>query len=232
MKFGYVFLFLVCGYLIWYIIPTYLNKLCQVFRKFKHRNDNNIYLTFDDGPSEFTSELLDLLKKYNVHATFFIVVSFAENHEELVRRMQSEGHKIGFHSYKHDNGLLMLPWDETRDFRESITGLKKLGLNTIYFRPPWGHINIAMIHLVKKCQLRLIMWDVMAEDWEGYTTSDIIYDKIIKRVKKGNIICLHDGRGKNDAPERTIMALKKAIPELLQKGFVFKTIDEYERKDI
>jgi len=68
----------------------------------------------------------------------------------------------------------------------------------------------------------------MAEDWEANTTENEIAEKLLKRVNPGDIICLHDGRGRNEAPKRTILALEKVIPIFLEKGFQFKTIDEYE----
>ena len=74
--------------------------------------------------------------------------------------------------------------------------------------------------------LQLIFWDVMAQDWSTKETADSIYNKILRRVFPGAVICLHDGRGENGAPGRTIEALKKAIPMLKAQGYEFRRIEE------
>lgn len=106
--------------------------------------------------------------------------------------------------------------------------MKELGISIQYYRPPWGDANWYLLHQLKKQKMQCILWNVMAEDWEANTTPAEIADKLLARVKHGDIICLHDGRGKNEAPRKTILALEKVIPIFLEKGFQFKTIDEYK----
>lgn len=219
-------LFLLVIYLIYAPIPSYLTK--QKFFKKKHKNEKVIYLTFDDGPSEYTEELLDLLKEYKIKATFFCVANFAKQRPELIKRMEEEGHEIALHSLRHKNFMLQGIIQTKRDLEESLKIMNELGANIKYYRAPWGDTNIYLLGALKKKNLKLIYWHVMAEDWEGNATKDIICKKLLSRTKGGDIICLHDVRGENEAPFRTIQALEMALPIFLEKGYEFKTIDEYE----
>lgn len=222
---SFVLIFLLT-FLLYSLLPSYWNK-----QKFFHRhkpNANAIYLTFDDGPSEFTEDLLNLLKQYDIKATFFCVANFAKEHKNILQKMQQNGHIIALHSLKHKNAMLQGISETKNDLEKSLAIMQELGISIQYYRPPWGDTNWALLKELKKKNLPCILWDVMAEDWEATTSEEIIASKLLKRTKPGDIICLHDGRGKNDAPQKTIFALKKVIPLFLEKGFEFKTIDEYE----
>lgn len=225
---SFVILILVCLtiFMIYSFIPSYTNKK-RFFKKEKVK-EKVIYLTFDDGPSKYTKELLELLKKYNVKATFFCVANFSKEQKEIIEKMKQEGHLIGLHSLKHKNSMLQGIYETKRDLEKALKIMKELGINIKYYRPPWGDANLYLLKKLKKENIELILWNVMAEDWEGNTTEQIIANKLVNRVKDGDIICLHDGRGKNEAPYRTIKALEIALPIFFEKGYKFKTIDEYE----
>lgn len=210
------------------IMPTYLYKFQHKLRTKNKINKKVLYLTFDDGPDEkYTSHLLDLLKKYNVKATFFMVATFAKENPIIVNRVKEEGHLIGIHSFEHKNALFQSKSYTSYDFEQSVKIMKELGVNLKYYRPPWGHFNIFTNYEMKKHNLDKVLWDVMAQDWRGNTTADKICDKLLRRSKNGSIICLHDGRGENDAPLRTIKALEKAIPIWKKEGYKFLTMEEY-----
>lgn len=213
-------------FLIYAFIPSYLTK--TKFLKKEHKSEKSIYLTFDDGPSEYTEELLDLLKEYDIKATFFCVANFAKERPNTIKRMQAEGHQIALHSLRHKNFMLQGVNETRKDLEKSLEIMQELGVNVKYYRAPWGDTNIYLLNAIKKKNLKLIYWHVMAEDWEGTTTKEIICKKLLSRTKGGDIICLHDGRGENEAPFRTIQALESAIPIFLEKGYTFKKIDEYE----
>ena len=218
----------VCGYS---LIPSYLLRYLQkVKRSRKCREEclgrKVLYLTFDDGPSSrYTPQLLDLLKEYQIKASFFTVAQSAADNPELIARMKAEGHLIGTHSVRHQNVLFRGGRFTYRDLDRSVRTLESLGCHVHYYRPPWGHLNLFTLLFLRRMGLRLVFWDVMAEDWEGDTTSGIICGKILSRVYPGAVICLHDGRGENEAPGRTLEALKKALPELLDQGYEFRTVD-------
>lgn len=229
MKYLIVLIVLVIIYLLYVAVPSlYFKFMYKLKRK---ENGKTIYLTFDDGPSsEYTEMLLDVLKKYNVKASFFCVAEFANENEKIIKRMRKEGHLIGLHSLKHENAYLMDVFKTNKDFRESMQIMNKLGQDITYYRPPWGDLNLASLFNIKRYNLKLVLWNVMAEDWEGDTTTFDIEVKLLRRIQGGDIICLHDGRGENEAPSRTIEALDKVIPILVGKGFKFETVDKYYEK--
>lgn len=219
---------IICLYLIYAIIPTYYYLIKYKHFKTKHCNNKEIFLTFDDGPSkEYTNKLLDLLGKYNVKASFFVVATFAKENENIIKRMKQEGHIIGLHSLEHSNALLKSPWYVKNDFKNSIKIMNDLGVSIRYFRPPWGHFNLSTVYEKNRYNLQVMLWQVMAEDWSGNTSAEIIKNKLLKRTKNLDIICLHDGRGKNEAPSRTIKALEEVIPIFLERGYKFNTVDKY-----
>lgn len=223
-----IMIILVIILLCYSIVPTYIYKLQHKLRKKNKLNEKVLYLTFDDGPDEkYTPCLLDLLKKHNIKATFFMVATFANKNPIIVNRMKEEGHCIALHSFEHKNALFQSKLYTSYDFEQSVKIMKELGFDVKYYRPPWGHCNIFTNHEVKKHNLTKVLWDVMAQDWDGNTTADIICDKLLSRSKDGSIICLHDGRGENEAPSRTIKALEKAIPIWKKEGYKFLIMEDY-----
>ena len=209
-------------------MPTYLYKLQYKLNKKNKSKEKVLYLTFDDGPDEkYTICLLDLLRKYNIKSTFFVVAAFAKENPIIINRMKEEGHCIGLHSFEHRNALFQSKSYTSYDFEQSVKIMNELGINVKYYRPPWGHCNIFTNNEVKKHNLINVLWDVMAEDWAKNTREDIICNKLLRRSKEESIICLHDGRGKNEAPSRTIKALEKAIPIWKEEGYKFLIMEDY-----
>lgn len=206
------------------VIPSFIGKV-----KYMGRHDRSrkiIYLTFDDGPSEYTQELLDVLKENDVRATFFMVASFAREYPLVVKRVRDEGHLIGIHSLEHKNAMISTPAYTNRDFQETMGIFRDLDIEPVYYRPPWGEVNLWTLMNIDIHGLKKVIWNVMAEDWRGDTTSEIIASKLLKRTKNGDVVCLHDGRGKNQAPSRTIEALRKVLPQWKNEGFEFRIISD------
>ena len=169
MFFGYAFL------------PSNINKQ-RFFRRTK-KNTNVIYLTFDDGPSEYTEELLKLLKQYKVRASFFCVANFAKEHKSIIEMMKQEGHLIALHSLKHKNAMLQGIRETKRDLETSLEIMRELGILVHYYRPPWGDSNWYLLQTLKQKQIQCVLWDVMVQDWEAHTTPEIIANKLLARVK-------------------------------------------------
>lgn len=209
---------------------SYIPSLCGKAKYFSMvgEKDKNLYLTFDDGPSaEYTGKLLDLLKEYDVKASFFVVARSAQAHPDLIKRMKEEGHLIGLHSLEHKSAMVQTPMYTNREFKKSMKIMADLHVDVRHYRPPWGHVNLFTLMNLKKYNLKKVIWHVMAEDWEADTSDEEIQYKLLKRTGKGDVICLHDGRGKSpDAPERTIAALEKTIPIWLEEGYQFKLLDQ------
>ncbi|WP_199622275.1 polysaccharide deacetylase family protein [Paenibacillus alkalitolerans] len=201
------------------------------FRVFKRgRSPSDVCLTFDDGPDPvYTPQLLDLLQRYNVKATFFIVGKHAEEHPDIIRRMHREGHAIGIHNYRHRSNWLMRPQTvikhvhRTSKFIEGVTGQRPQ-----LYRPPWGVLNL--FDYTSGNDLHIILWSVMVNDWRRSTGAEKIRNRMLKRLKGGQIYLLHDSGnsfGANaDAPKNMIAALEQFLTAALDKGFRFVRVDD------
>lgn len=186
-----------------------------------------IMLTFDDGPdSDYTGQLLNLLDAYGIKAAFFTVGSFVSANPELIQRMASSGHTVGIHSFSHRSAYLMSPARVSSDLDQATAALEKLGIQPHFYRPPWGHTTRSLVNSAKSRCLMPVYWNVMAQDWKGNISAEEIASRLLKRTSPGSIICLHDGRGKNCAPGRTIAALERVLPLWIAGGYRFVTPEE------
>lgn len=209
------------------MILTAVMRVRNYIKNQKEIDEKTLYLTFDDGPDpRFTPQLLDVLKANDIKATFFVVADFAENNRELIERIKREGHLIGLHSWKHDCPIMEGRKAAAEDIEKSFNIMKSLDTDIEYVRPPWGTVNSTFRNAVKEKGLKMVFWSVMAGDWQGNITSELINQRLIHRVKNGSIICLHDGRGKNDAPQKTVDAMKVMLPIWKRQGYRFAKVDE------
>ena len=184
-----------------------------------------IYLTFDDGPGEHTMELLDLLEEYDVKASFFVVTEFVEKYPEAVIRMKDDGHLVGLHSWRHRSALFASRGFTKESFSRSMKILRRLGIRPELYRAPWGEINRETIRETDRLGLKRVYWTVMAEDWRGGQQTKVTAGKLLARTGPEDVICIHDGRGRNDAPARTIEALRMVLPVWKKEGYEFMTLD-------
>lgn len=220
---------------IWWLFYTIVPTLKQR-KKHRIKKDNRVrseemtlYLTFDDGPSEkYTPMILDLLKNEGVTASFFVVGDFAAANSEIMKRMKEEGHLIGLHSQKHVCSMFQGCCKTKNDMGNCIAQLNAFGIEPKHYRPPWGQFNIFTEKTAQNNNLNIVLWDVMAEDWQATISSEEIFNRLMKRVEDGSIICLHDGRGRKGAPERTLQALSKAIPIWKEDGYKFETVEKLD----
>lgn len=207
------------------LIPTIVGK--YKFRNGFTTNKKEIMLTFDDGPGEYTLEVLKILKNENIKASFFVVTEYALENPEIIQEMIRDKHTIGLHSVSHNN-ILFRGYKYTKEnIIKSINQMERLGLDVEYYRPPWGQVNIFTKRILKKYKLEIILWSIITEDWLEKTKSSMIRDKIMKRIKNGSIICLHDNRGEEGATINMINALKDVIADLKKDGYSFITVGEY-----
>lgn len=209
------------------ILPTYYNK---IFNKdvIKSTNQKGIMLTFDDGPHPtYTAQLLDLLKEFQVPATFFVVANNAKQNPDLIRRMEREGHTIALHSLAHRNAWFYSYMYCKKDFTKSLEIMEEIGVKFHYYRPPWGHTNIFTSYFTKKHNLKMIYWNLMVDDWHYNSVSLILQNKILNSITSNSILCLHDDGhdvyADPNAPERMIKTLTTTIPLLKQQGYEFIT---------
>ncbi|WML56627.1 polysaccharide deacetylase family protein [Neobacillus sp. PS2-9] len=193
-------------------------------------HSEKIAFTFDDGPNPiYTPQLLDLLRMNNIKATFFVVGSKAEKYPELIERMHNEGHLIGIHNYVHRSNWVMAPWTIRHHLKKSSTIIAEItGKNPIYYRPPWGLLNIFDFLLMAR--YKIVLWSVMAEDWRCKGGSEKITKRLLRDIRDGDVILLHDcgeTLGANeDAPRNTIDALKEVFKLITNQGFTCVRLDE------
>jgi peptidoglycan/xylan/chitin deacetylase (PgdA/CDA1 family) len=202
-------------------------KYPEIFFNRGSRKNKQVALTFDDVPDiRFTPQLLDVLKRYEIKATFFIVGYRAQNHPDLVRRMVREGHALGNHSYNH---ALMtkttLPKFEKQIMRTQSIIRSLTGQAPKYYRPPYGEINEEQLRWAERHGFTVVNWDVDSLDWKGLSASEVA-GNIIPAVKPGSIVLQHGGGGKGQDLSGTIEALPKIIEQLRSQGYSFVTIPE------
>lgn len=183
-----------------------------------------IALTFDDGPHpHYTAEILDLLAKWEVHATFFVIGKNAEAHPELVRRMAAEGHEIGNHTYSHPR-LRGIGFEElAAEISKNRTLLAALtGTAPTLFRPPEGVTNPNVLAIAEAAPCRVVLWSIDTRDWALRPAGEIVRS-VLHDVKDGDIILFHDYVvGKSPTPT----ALRLLLPRLVEMGYSFVTVSE------
>lgn len=184
----------------------------------EYSTEKAIALTFDDGPhEECTARLLDGLKERGVKATFFLMGQNIAGKEELVRRMQEEGHLIGNHGYEHvqmtraGQDAVCQAVDRTGAMIAEITGQ-----TPHYLRPPYGDWNE---DLECRMDMTTVFWTLDSLDWKLKNTARIV-QQVEKRVKEGDIILMHD------IFPTSVEAALLLVDRLQEKGFRFVTVDE------
>lgn len=195
-----------------------------------------IALTFDDGPSpDYTPRVLDVLKKYEVKATFFLVGRHVEKYPEVAKRILQEGHEIGNHTYSHRD---LVPSSKRKLIYEVERCRKTfkdvLGIETYLFRPPRGIYSEAVRQFIVDRGFKMILWSISGIDWAG-TPAGVIAKRIIRSAHPGAIILLHDSgallKSEGHSRMNTVKALELIIPALKEKGFEFVTVSELMRAE-
>jgi len=191
----------------------------------KHENsENRIALTFDDGPhGKYTPEILDILKEYNIKATFFVVGNNCREHPEIVLRILNDGHEIGNHTYSHPS-LVKIKSDElvTEIIKTEDVLYELWEYVPKLFRPPEGVVGPTINKVLSRLDYTAVLWSVDTRDWKRLS-SEKIADTVLSNVKSGDIILCHDFISpKSNTPE----ALRLFIPELISRGYDFVTVSE------
>ncbi len=180
-------------------------------------NKPMIAITYDDGPSKYTPEILDILKENNSVATFFVLGQSVYRNVESLNRMIAEGNQIGNHTYNHKNITTI----SDEELYKQVQGTDDLlyiytGYRPTVMRPPYGSTNE---HVNKQISKPLIHWSIDTRDWENRNV-EMITKSILEYVKDGDIVLMHDLYGS------TVEASKIVIPELVNRGYQLVTIDE------
>ena len=177
-----------------------------------------VALTYDDGPrASTTGRLLDELALREVPATFFLLGHRIPGNEDIVRRMEAEGHQIGVHTYDHVevSGLSREDFDLQVGKTRSLL-LDILGEGDFWLRPPYGVTDQAARAWADS---PIILWSVDPEDWKDHDVSRIVAG-VVEHVQDGDIILMHD------IYDSTVDAAVQVVDALLGRGYCFVTVEE------
>lgn len=187
-------------------------------QKTESEREMRIALTFDDGPHPvYTKMLLDGLAERDVKASFFVVGKNIPGNEDLIARMEEEGHLIGNHTYDHVKICSMSGEDACRQVEKTSALVREItGHDTEFIRPPFGAWNKEM-----ECSFTMIpvLWDVDPLDWTTKNTA-LVEERILKNVQGGDIILLHD------LYQSSVEAALGIIDRLKAQGYEFVTVDQ------
>lgn len=196
----------------------------DVFIKNGSREEKLIALTFDDGPHpKETNEILDILNKYNVKATFFVVGKHCNWYSKPLVRAAKEGHEIGNHTFTHPDISNLSCDDIKKEIKDCEDTVYKItGIRPTLFRPPFGSYNQKELgQVAKECGYKIVLWTTVdAKDWKNPPPSEIS-SVIINKAINGDIILLHDY-----GTENTVKALDIIIPAMIENGYKFVTVSE------
>lgn len=181
-----------------------------------------IALTFDDGPLDGTSgdRILDVLEKYNAKATFFMVGSAVEGHQENVKRKAALGMELGNHSYSHKNYGDELPAEEIQQCSNAI--FDACGQRPISFRSPGGITDEGILAECANEGMPLYTWSIDTHDWETLD-ADKVYHEVMDNVQDGDIVLMHE------IYDSTADAVERMVPELVKQGYKLVTCQELVR---
>jgi peptidoglycan/xylan/chitin deacetylase (PgdA/CDA1 family) len=191
------------------------------------RDRPSIALTFDDGPTESTLELVEALSTFQAPATFFCCGANVRRLPGVARELVRAGHEIGNHSDTHTRLYLRSPEFVAREIRRAQESISEAaGVAPVLFRAPYGARWFGMRRVQRELGLTGVMWTAIALDWK--LPAEAIVRRLLRYAQNGAIFCLHDGRGV--APRAdirpTIEALSRLIPELSAKGYCFETVSQ------
>ena len=180
---------------------------------------NMVALTFDDGPTKpMTTQILDLLDKYSMKATFFVSGVNALHHPDIINDIIARGHSIGNHSYNHNPFLMLKGYDTL--YREIFTTqeiLRNMGIKTRAFRPPVGIVNPKLPSILDKLGMYCLTFSCRAFDAGNFFIKNIGH-KILEKVKADDIILLHDVPARNQADN----AIFLSEVEILLAGIIYR----------
>ncbi|TFU17672.1 polysaccharide deacetylase family protein [Thermus tengchongensis] len=174
------------------------------------RRTPKVALTFDDGPSERTEALLELLRRHGAKATFFLTGEKARARPDLVEVLRREGHQVEDHGEWHQAWKLLLPWLEWEHMRRNPGR---------YYRPPHGlHTPFTRL-FARLLGKRIALWDLESKDWLDLPP-EALAERLLYYLRPGSVVLLHDG------PERTLRLLELALPRMLALGYRPVTLDD------
>ncbi len=197
------------------------------------RRIKEVALTFDDGPSTNTIEILDILKSEDIKATFFVIGKHAKEYLEILLKVKEDGHQIANHSYSHSPKLhseskqnILSEISKTENTIETI-----VGTTTRYFRPPYESLSYNMEKVLRDNNYKIVLWSVDPKDWDTKNNPEKIEQAVLKNIKDRSIILLHDSKDSTESTkitdENTEIMLKDLIKKIKSQGYKFVTVEDF-----
>ena len=189
-------------------------------------HNNMCAITFDDGPTAYTAELLDSLKAEGVRVTFFLLGKQIRYRPELVLRMVEEGHEVASHGYSHPNMRKLSPDARRAELEETNLLLAELGVTPRYFRPPYGKYDNALAALAESLGMSVVMWTTDSRDWKrrpaDYRNLPTSTGLPMQPEDMRGVFLFHDTR------KATVQDVRRIVSDLRAGGCQrFVTVSEY-----
>ena len=198
--------------------PPLLYRLLfpEALWRIKKRRKKVVYLTFDDGPiPEQTPWVLDILDRYGIKATFFMVGQNVERHPELLEEVRRRGHSVGNHTMRHLQGMKVI----TRRYLRDVAEADAL-IDSPLFRPPHGIMRWAQSRALRS-KYNIVMYDLVTRDYSAKLTPDQVLNNVKRFARNGSIIVFHDTL---KAPPNKRTVLTQAIHCLLAQGYQYENM--------
>ena len=181
-----------------------------------------VYLTFDDGAiPEVTPAILDVLKRYNVKATFFVVGENIQKYAHIYARVVEEGHRVGNHTYHHVKGSKCSLDEYLREVEACEEVIRIQDSEVRLFRPPYGKMKPSQKRAILERGYKIVLWDVLTPDYNPHYSPEKMLRIVQRYTRDGSIINFHDSV---KSGERTIEVLPKVIEWLQANGYTIATL--------
>jgi peptidoglycan/xylan/chitin deacetylase (PgdA/CDA1 family) len=184
-------------------------------------------LTFDDGPNDpYTQQMMEVLDRHQVKATFFLIGRFVQQRPEIARAVVEAGHTVGIHTWDHPNLIFASAAEVRRQLLQTQqTIFNATGVDTKLFRPPFGGRRPASLRVARACGLQTIMWSVTCYDWKAKSADEIV-KHAERQIRGGDVILLHDGEYHRIGGDRSrsVAATDRILARYQGEGYEFVTI--------
>lgn len=221
----FAFTIIIIGLFIWKAHPILVSILERAFKNivFRIKTDEKIIaLSIDDSPHpDVTPNILDILNKFQVRGTFFIIGNYADKHPKLVADIVAKGHEIGNHTMEDRPAFRLTALEFKKDLKETETNLMRFQKLKL-FRPGSGLISRKQIGIVKELGYTCCLGDLYFND-PRITSVSLISWLILRYLRPGSIIILHDGKSER---VRTVKILQNILPKIINRGYRITTISE------